>query len=202
MMWRDSMTYHEEIAAYQPANEQERSDLKAMLWYLEQYGDGTLLRDNVIAHITSSGFIMNAQRSRVLMVHHNIRDAWAWTGGHADGDTNLLAVAIREAQEETGAQAITAMSTAIASIDVLTVEGHVRRGVYVSAHLHLSVAYLLCCDEDEPLRVKPDENSGVRWMDATAISPPAFSPHDIYLYGKLIARARNICSQGTPNPER
>jgi len=61
-----------------------------------------LLRDNEIAHITSSGFILNKSLDKALLIHHNIRNVWAWTGGHADGNSNLLEVAIQEAVEETG----------------------------------------------------------------------------------------------------
>lgn len=182
--------YRDEILAYTPANEQEASDLRAMRWYIDQYGDGVLRRDNVIAHITSSGFIMNDTLDQALMIHHNILGKWAWTGGHADGDSNLLAVAVREAREETGARSIRPLSERIASVDVLTVEGHVKHGRYVSAHLHLSVAYVLLCDQEDAFRAKPDENSGVRWFRVDEIVEPAFGPHDAYLYGKLIGWAK------------
>lgn len=183
-------SYIEELAAFTPGCEQEATDQRAILWYLDQFGDNVLTRDNVIAHITSSGFILNPTLDRALMIHHNIRDAWAWTGGHADSDPDLPAVALREAVEETGASTLRPLSNAIASLDVLVVEGHVKRGRYVSAHLHLSVAYILLCDDADTFRVKPDENTGVQWFDTSAIAAPAFRPHDAYLYGKLIAWAR------------
>lgn len=182
--------YIEEIARYCPQNEEQAASRRAILWYIDRFGDGTLHRENLLAHITSSGFIMNPARDRALMIHHNIRDTWAWTGGHADGDGNLLAVALREAQEETGASAIRPLDGQIASIDVLPVYPHVKNGRQVSAHLHLSIAYLLLCDDDASLRVKPDENSGVRWFPAADVAPPLFDRADAALYGKLIARAR------------
>lgn len=81
-----------------PTNEQEASDQKIILSYIQQYAHNVLLRDNPIAHITSSGFLMNKQLDKVLLVHHNIRNVWAWTEGHADGDSDLLHVAIKEAR--------------------------------------------------------------------------------------------------------
>ena len=57
--------------------------------------DDVLVRDNEIAHITSSGFIVNKLRTKVLMIHHNIYNSWGWTGGHADGDEDLLYVAMK-----------------------------------------------------------------------------------------------------------
>lgn len=182
--------YKKEITAFIPAGPQEAADQIAILWYMKHFGDTVLLRDNLIAHITSSGFLMNPALDKALMIHHNIRDTWAWTGGHADGDGDLLSVAIREAMEETGAVSITPLSPQIASIDILQVYGHQKNGHYVNAHLHLSVAYILLCGEQERLRIKPDENTGVRWFPVEAIAPPQFSPADVALYTKLIRWAR------------
>lgn len=182
--------YREAIAAFQPANEQEAGDQQAILWYIDLMGDSVLLRENQLGHLTGSGFIMNEALDKVLLVHHNIRNAWAWTGGHADGDGDLLAVALREAMEETGVTAVRPLAADIASIDILPVFRHQKRGRYVNAHLHLSAGYVLICDEREALHVKPDENSGVRWFPAKAIAAPMFSEDDVYLYTKLIRWAR------------
>ena len=182
--------YVENIAALVPHDEKEAADQSLMLWYIRHFGNEVLTRQNRAAHITSAGFIMNPALEKTLMIHHNIRDTWAWTGGHADGDSDMVAVAVREAMEETGVTSIAPLSPAIASLDVLTVEGHVKRGEYVSAHLHLSVAYILLCDETESLHIKPDENSGVQWFSVDDIKTPVFSAHDMYLYGKLARWAR------------
>jgi ADP-ribose pyrophosphatase len=185
------MGFETEIFQFSPENEQEYNDKKIILDYINRFRDNVLLRENEIAHITSSGFIMNTLLDKVLMIHHNIRDAWAWTGGHADGDPDLLHVAIKEAQEETGVLNVTPLSEKIASIDILPVFGHNKNGQYVSAHLHLSVAYVLLCDEFEPLKVKPDENSGVTWFGIEKFTRENFDPSDVYLYSKLINRAKH-----------
>lgn len=183
-------SYREEIAAYQPASEQEASDQRMILWCIDRFPDNVLTRENPAVHITSSGFIVNPALDRVLMIHHRIRDTWAWTGGHADGDPDLLSVAIREAQEETGAEIIAPQSGRIASLDTLVSSAHRRRGIYVSSHLHLSVSYILLCDEDQPLRVKPDENTAIRWFAPEEIAAPLFKEADVRLYGKLLDVAR------------
>lgn len=184
------MDFKEQIKEFIPGNDQERQDKKILIHYIEQFPHNVLLRDNEVAHITSSGFIMNETLDKVLMVHHNILDTWAWTGGHADGDVDLLKVAIKEAKEETGIKQVTQLSDSIASIDILPVPGHIKRGQYVSTHLHLSVAYILIASEDETLVVKEDENSGVKWIPVERFTENYINQHDVYLYNKLIKRAK------------
>lgn len=186
------MDYIKQIIGFFPANEQESQDKKVLLDYIEKFPHNILLRDNEFAHVTSSGFIMNKELDKVLMVHHNIRNTWAWTGGHVDGDTDFLHVAIKEAKEETGINAVTALTKNIVSIDILPVYGHVRRSKYVSAHLHLSVAYILIASEKETLIVKEDENSDVNWFSLDKFTEDYFDVKDVYLYNKLIHRAKQI----------
>ena len=129
--------YADALRAYSPQNEQEDADRRMILEYIRRFPDNILTRDNAIAHMTSSGFVVNADASKVLMAHHNLYRVWAWTGGHADGEADLLAVALREAREETGAEHVRPLSAQIASVDILPVWGHVKGGRYVCAHQHL-----------------------------------------------------------------
>lgn len=153
----------EAIQQYQPVNEQEEKDKNVMLHLLRTQPD-ILERSNQAAHFSASSWLLNKEHTKVLLIYHNIYHSWAWTGGHADGEADLLQVAVREAQEETGVCDIRALSDEIFSLEVLTVDGHEKRGSYVSSHLHLNVTYLLEADEAEVLRIKPDENSGVKWF--------------------------------------
>lgn len=157
------MQLYTQLSAYQPYNEQEATDQQIMLRYLDQFED-CLYRDNPFGHFTASAWIVNRNRSKILMVYHNIYNSWSWTGGHADGEDNLLAVACREVQEETGLQQITPLSNEIFSLEILGVNGHWKRGHYVSSHVHLNVTYLLEADEHTPLHKKVDENRGVAWF--------------------------------------
>lgn len=180
----------QKIRAYTPYNEQEEHDKAAMLRFLAGAPDA-LTRDNTTAHMTASAWIVNRTCTRVLMVYHNIYDSWSWTGGHADGDADLLRVALREAQEETGLVDVSPLSTDIFSLEVLTVDGHIKRGKYVSSHLHLNATYLLVADENAPLAIKADENSGVAWFTlegaVAASSEPWFQTH---IYKKLNEKLR------------
>lgn len=152
----------EQLLQYQPWNEQEARDRALLLSALSAHPD-PFTRDNEIMHFSASSWIVNPDRTRVLMAYHNIYKAWAWTGGHADGERDLLRVALREAQEETGIHA-RPLSDGIYSLEILTVEGHEKRGRYISSHLHLNVTYLLTADDQEPIRPKDDENAAVRWF--------------------------------------
>ncbi|WP_455505301.1 NUDIX hydrolase, partial [Clostridium sp.] len=130
------MNWIEDIKNYKPYNEQEAKDKDLILKCINLHDD-ILTRENTIAHITSSGYIVNKSRTKVLMIYHNIYKSWAWTGGHADGDSDLLHVAIKEAKEETGLKNVTPVMTNILGLDVLNVNGHIKKGKYVSSHLHL-----------------------------------------------------------------
>ena len=157
------MSIRDDIARYAPFNEQEARDKAVILDFMDRHGDA-FLRSNLTAHMTASAWVVNAARDRVLMVYHKIYDSWSWTGGHADGEEDLLSVAIREVREETGVQSVRPVSEEIYSLEILTVDGHEKRGEYVPSHLHLNVTYLLEADEHETLRICEAENSGVRWF--------------------------------------
>ena len=134
--------------------------------------------------------------TKTLLVYHNIYDSWSWIGGHADGQTDLAAVALRELEEETGvrsARLVPCGPGGVLSCEVLTVDGHVKRGTYVSSHLHLNMTYLAVADPAEHVRIKTDENSGVKWVeldDAVALSSEPWIRERIYR--KLIGKTREL----------
>ena len=183
MNWIDS------IKKYSPYSDQEENDKEIIIRCFDM-SDDILSRDNNIMHITSSAFIVNKNRTKVLMVHHNIYNSWCWTGGHADGEENLLLVAINEAQEETGVKNIFPVSDDILSLDILPVFGHIKKGKYISSHLHLSIAYLIEADDVEPLIVKPDENSAVKWIPIDEIELYSNEPHMMKIYNKILCKIK------------
>lgn len=99
----------------------------------------------------------------MLVVYHNIYDAWIFPGGHADGEEDLLSVAIREVEEETGLKT-KVLDDSIFSISASPIVGHIKRGKYVPAHTHLDVVYLLEADDSLPLKFRADESKGVKWI--------------------------------------
>ncbi|MDO4977502.1 MAG: NUDIX hydrolase [Eubacteriales bacterium] len=153
----------DQIKVYEPWNEQEKVD-KAMILHCLETMPHIFFRENALAHMTASAWVVNKTRDKVLMVYHNIYDSWSWLGGHADGERDLLKVAIKEVCEESGLKEVKPVTEEIYSLEVLTVDGHVKRGKYLSSHLHLNVTYLLEAEEDQKISIKADENSGVGWF--------------------------------------
>ena len=172
------------IEAYTPCNDQERRDRELLIIAIDRL-DVPLTRDNPFAHFTASSWIVNPARTHVLMAWHNIYRTWAWTGGHADGESDLLAVALREAREETGIRQIRPVTSDIYSVEVLPVNAHVKRGQFVSAHLHLNVTYLLEADDAQPVRPKADENSAVGWLPLHEAAENREEPFMAVIYRKL-----------------
>ena len=152
-----------QLEAYQPWNKQEARDQESLL-RLCRSGQDFYTRENGFAHFTASAWVVSPDRSQILMAYHNLYDSWAWLGGHADGERDLLSVALREVREESGLEAVRPVSAEIYSLEILTVDGHEKRGRYVSSHLHLNLTYLIEADPAAPIRPKPDENSRVGWF--------------------------------------
>ena len=180
-----------QLEGYAPWNEQEARD-KAVLLTMLRSGRDLWTRENETAHLTASAWVTDPTRTRVLMCYHNIYHSWSWLGGHADGDRDLLGVALREVREESGLASVRPVSEDLFSLEILTVDGHEKRGRYVPSHLHLNVTYLLEADDTETLAVKPDENSAVGWFGldeaVAASSEPWFRER---IYTKLNAKLRS-----------
>ena len=163
------MSLKEQIENYIPYNEQETRDKEQFLEFINKYED-VLTRNNVIGHFSSSAFIVNKERTKTLVVYHIIQDGWLCPGGHADGEEDLLSVAIREVKEETGLL-VKVLDENIFGIHSAPVKGHIKHGKYVSAHLHLDTMYLMEADDTIPLVYKEDESKGIKWIpieDATS----------------------------------
>ncbi len=185
------MNYIEELQRYEPKDAGEAKDKQVFLKYLRDF-DNLLTRENEYAHITASGFIINKDATKVLMIYHNIYDSWGWTGGHADGESDMLYVAKKEAMEETGICEVTALTGEVDSIDILPVFGHFKRGNYLSAHQHLNFTYILVGDENSPLQNKADENSDVAWIAKEDIGKTVREQDMVPVYLKLIKRGEEF----------
>lgn len=154
----------EQIDKYVPENEQEKKDKAFFIRFINEFDD-VLTRKNPYGHISSSAFVVDESFSKALVVNHNIFGGFVQTGGHADGNYDLIKVAKKEVKEETGLN-VKPVTKDIFSIQVLPIKGHVKKGKYVSAHVHFDVLYLMVVkDEDmKKMRIKKDENSNVKFI--------------------------------------
>lgn len=186
------MDFQTQIQQYTPYNEQEERDKEIILDCFRQ-NPNIFMRKSSLAHMTASAWVVNQDRTKVLMAYHNIYHAWSWLGGHADGETDLLQVALREVKEESGVKNVHPITEEIYSLEVLTVDGHVKKGKYVSSHLHLNITYLLEADETDALSIQEEENSNVAWFPLEeAIKASTEVWFQEHVYNKLNAKLSNI----------
>ena len=179
------------IADYVPGDGREAAEQKEMLDLIAREGDRLLSRESATAHFTASSVIVSRDRTKTLMAYHRIYQSWAWTGGHCDGDGDFLAVALREAREETGIEGLVPIRAGIASLEVLPVWAHVKRGAHVGSHLHLNVSYLFEADETLPLRTAERENSAVGWLPVDRLEDYVSEAPMLPIYNRLLSRAND-----------
>ena len=158
----------EELIDFIPFNEQEINDKQYFLNCLTAF-DNVLTRENEAVHFTASAFVLNRDRTKVLVVHHKIYGAWVCPGGHADGEADLLAVVLREVEEETGQKA-EIICDSIFAIQSYEIGQHIRKRKLVHSHNHLDVVYLLEADETKELRFRPDESLGAKWINIDEVT--------------------------------
>lgn len=186
------MNWIESIKNYIPLNNQEKVDKDLILHYIEKFND-LLFRENPIAHITSSAFVVNKSRTKTLMIHHNIYNSWSFTGGHADGDADLMKVALKELKEETNIKEAKFISDDIISLDILPVMGHTKKGKYISPHIHISITYLLEADESDLISIKEDENNNVGWLNIKDLDEyTSKEPHMQIVFKKIITKLSSL----------
>jgi 8-oxo-dGTP pyrophosphatase MutT (NUDIX family) len=111
-------------------------------------------------HVTGSAWLVDASGLRVLLTHHKKLNKWIQLGGHADGDGDVLRVAMREAHEESGLRSIQPVSTQIFDIDVHRIPARPIE----PEHLHWDVRYALRSTGTEPPSLS-DESHDLRWVE-------------------------------------
>ena len=187
------------LEAFIPWNDQEVRDKEETLRRLKS-GEALLDRSNTSAHLTASAWVVSPDRRQVLMAYHNLYDSWAWLGGHADGEEDMLSVALKEVREESGLQDVRPLTEDIFSVEILAVAGHEKKGQFVSSHLHLNVTYLLEADPTQPVRCKEDENQAVGWFTPegaiAASKEPWFQER---VYQKLNEKLVEFCRKTESN---
>lgn len=159
-----------QLAVYQPLRAQDAAARDRIARFVEEH-EACFERSLAIGHVTGSAWIVDAGRSRCLLTHHRKLDRWLQLGGHADGDADVLAVAMREAREESGLVSLRVVAPSIFDCDVHAIPG---RGPE-PAHHHYDVRFLLEADADEPLVVS-EESRELAWVACEHVA--TLSPDD------------------------
>lgn len=183
-----SMSHYKDVFKnYISLLEQEIADQKLILDHINTF-DNALSRENFIAHVTSSVMILNQDKTKVLLGFHQIYQSWGWFGGHNDDDSDCLHVALKEATEETGLQTFLEVMKDPISLDVVYVGNHIKKGKYISDHLHLNITYGLLADDRLPLLHNEDEHLGLKWFDLNDYLNHVTEPRMVPIYTKIISR--------------
>jgi 8-oxo-dGTP pyrophosphatase MutT (NUDIX family) len=116
-------------------------------------------RTHLPGHITGSAWIVDRNRTQTLLVHHAKLNKWVQPGGHADGDENILRVALREAEEETGLKNLTVITSVPFDVDIHTIPQRKN----FPEHLHFDIRFLIEASRDEQIIVS-EESHDVKWI--------------------------------------
>ena len=178
-------TILEVLQTYQPKDQQEEKDLAVMIDALYTQNPSFFMRENPF-HFTASAIVVNQDKSKVLFAFHRIYQSWAWLGGHADGNQNLLEVAKKEVKEESGVQHLSLYINEPSSIEILDVPEHVKHGKKVASHKHMNVTYLFIASEEESLRVNEEENRAVAWLPIESLEQFVSEKEMLPIYQKSL----------------
>ncbi len=154
------------LEAYNPADEEEQL-FKGQFLELLVHTDA-FQRNHLPGHLTASSWIIDISGEFVLLTHHAKLNKWLQPGGHADGNENLLSVALREAEEETGLKNFNLVHPEIFDIDIHIIPARKE----FPEHFHFDVRYLLQADRDVTLIISEESHAlaWVPWNDVQRVS--------------------------------
>ncbi len=169
----------QELECYQTSFPEESKFASAFLELLKS--PDAFQRTHLPGHITGSAWIINPDKTKVLLVHHAKLNRWLQPGGHADGDEYVLRVASREAEEETGLKKISVLSPKIYDLDIHRIP--TRKDF--PEHLHYDIRYLMQASEDESIIVS-EESHDVKWIFLHELEHYNDEPSILRLKKKLV----------------
>ena len=176
----DRFTLIRMLENYFPTAEEEIRFKREMMLFIKENPD-CFERSLEKGHITASVWLLSKDKSQALLMHHTKLGKWFQLGGHCDGNPDVLAVAIKEAQEESGIQGIVSVFKDIFDIDIHLIPENSRE----KAHYHYDVRFLLQVVSDEQL-VQNRESKELRWINKELGSLPTQNPSVIRMFKKWL----------------
>ncbi len=174
------------IQSYSIHHPEEQNTVKRFLNLLNH--PDAFQRMHLPGHITGSAFIVSEDHTKTLLVHHAKLDRWLQPGGHADGDTDVVRVAMREANEETGLQRLELVTPEIFDLDIHPIP--TRKDF--PAHEHYDIRYLVKASPEEKIIVS-EESFDVRWVPLDILATYTTEKSLLRMKEKLSAlKARTI----------
>ncbi|MCP5062879.1 MAG: NUDIX hydrolase [Ignavibacteriae bacterium] len=116
-------------------------------------------------HITGSAWVMNLERTHTLLTHHKKLDKWLQLGGHVDGESDVLAEAIREVKEESGLKHVKVEYDGIFDLDVHLIPANKKE----LQHYHFDVRFLLSTNNPDEI-IMSDESHDLKWISLKEIN--------------------------------
>lgn len=152
------------LQRHRGVDEHEETMRRTIIAFIERHAD-CFDRTLHKGHITGSAFIVDAERTQTLLTHHHFLDKWLQLGGHSDGDPDTLAVALREAREESGLTSLAVVDENIFDVDIHPIPARKNE----PEHYHYDIRFLAEADSREPLRITP-ESKDLAWIPLNRIA--------------------------------
>lgn len=150
------------INHYHPDSRDEVAFKKRFLELLEH--PRAFFRDNLPGHITASSWIVDKDRKFALLSHHAKLNRWLQPGGHADGHEDVVAVAQREAYEETGLISLQLIMPGIFDLDIHRIPARPD----FPEHYHYDIRFLFQASKEESIAIS-GESHDLAWISIDEI---------------------------------